>query len=215
MVIDVHSNYSQITQQEILNCRIAKNDIKSLTWENYWYITYQQALAWDVGHNNLAARGSGKRRRAFLSTVSGIGTSKESGNASNGRVGKVEAYELLQLDQRKRNIIPEDEKLPSYIWKELIQNPEDRKIWSQISSEGKKRIVQSIPKDEPTKNQHVMKALTREIMSEVFAAKISVGKPMNDGDTVQSSDASTFNKHDYIINKNWSKQGCKQLGEGI
>ena len=82
-----------------------------------------------------AATVSGKKRRVFLSTVSGVGTSKKSGNPSNGHVDKLEVYKLLQLDQRKQNVIPEDKKLPSYIWKKLIQNPEDRKIWTQISSE--------------------------------------------------------------------------------
>ena len=136
----------------------------------------------------MAGTGSGKRYWVFLSTVSDIGTGNKSGNIGNDHIGNLEVYKLLHLYQRKQNTILENQKLPSYIWKELIQNPEDRKIWTQNSSEGKRRIVQYISKDKSTKNQHVMKALTREIMTEIFIAEISTGIQLNNGDIVHSSD---------------------------
>ena len=119
MNIDGHSNFSHITKQEILNCRIPKNNTKSLKWENYWYIAYQKAFAWGVDHN-LAATGSGKKCRVFLSTVSHIGAGNKLGDTGDDHVGNLQAYKILQLDQRKQNAIPEDEKLPSYVLKELI-----------------------------------------------------------------------------------------------
>lgn len=48
-----------------------------------------------------------------------------------------------------------------------------------------------------------MKALTKEIMTKVFSAEISAGIQLNVGYTgsTHSSDASTFDEHDYVINK--------------
>ena len=88
MVIDRHSNYSQITQQEVLNYRIAKHNTKSPTWEIYWYIAFQKALARDVDHN-LAAMGSGRERWVLLNMVSDIGVGKELCDTGNDHFGNL------------------------------------------------------------------------------------------------------------------------------
>lgn len=100
--------------------------------------------------------GSRKDCKIYMGTIGeGEGVSDESSSGHRG----LQVNKLLQLDcqmQQNRNHIPEDELLLHYIWKDMIANPEDWKIWRQISSEGKKLIVASIPKNEPKSNRQVM-----------------------------------------------------------
>ena len=53
----------------------------------------------------------------------------------------------------------EEEILLSYLWKQLNDNPQDWKIWSQISSNGKKKIVKCIPSGEPKENIQIMQTV--------------------------------------------------------
>ena len=63
----------------------------------------------------------------------------------------ISVNKMSQL-QHRRGALTEEEKLLSYLWKQLNDNPQDCKIWSQVSSEGKKKIVKCIPPGEPQEN---------------------------------------------------------------
>lgn len=52
---------------------------------------------------------------------------------------------MTQLEQRRGAATPEEEKLPAYIWDELRNFKNDRKLWKQILSESKRKIISVIP----------------------------------------------------------------------
>ena len=111
----------------------------------------------------------------------------------------------MQLDrQKKQTTTPEDEGLPQFIWKELLQNPEDQKIWKQISSDGKKLIVASIPKDKSKTNFHVMKSVFINLVHTFIKdnnIEIAESDSDHDNSASSSSSRSTIDEHDYIINQ--------------
>ena len=73
------------------------------------------------------------------------------------------ANKMSQL-QRRRNALTEEEKLPSYLQKQLNANPQHWKFWSQISSEVKKKIVKCIPPDKPQGNLQVMQGVFQSLL---------------------------------------------------
>ena len=78
----------------------------------------------------MVALGSLRKHTAFVSTIGeGQGVSTDISEESNDGHCDIQAYKLLQLYcQKQQNIPPEDERIPHYIWKELLENPEDQKI---------------------------------------------------------------------------------------
>lgn len=98
---------------------------------------------------------------------------------------------MLEL-QCRRDALTEEKKLPSYLWKQLNANPQDWKFWSQISSEGKKKIVKCIPPGEPQGNLQVMQGVFQTLLHQMHKDESHDDEPMEDStdsnDTMDPND---------------------------
>lgn len=102
---------------------------------------------------------------------------------------------MLQLQQR-RNALTEEEKLPSYLWKQLNANPQDWNFWSQISSEGKKKIVKCIPPGESQGNPQVMQCMFQSLLHQMHKDENHDDEPME-----ASLDSNDTTNPDYLVNQ--------------
>lgn len=90
----------------------------------------------------------------------------------------------------------EEEKLPSHLWRQLNENPEDQKLWLQISSKGKRKIVKCIPSDEPQGNLQVMKHVFQLLLHQRHSEENRV-----EDQAEESTDSDDTREHNYYINQ--------------
>lgn len=102
---------------------------------------------------------------------------------------------MLQL-QRRMNALTEEEKLPSCICKQVNTNPLDWKFWSQISSEGEKKIVKCISPGESEDNLQVMQGVFQALLHQMHKDESHNDEAMED-----STDSNDTTDPYYLINQ--------------
>ena len=199
-VINSHESYENITETEELILTVNKEqtgeDGSEITFKHFWTLCIKKATKIDMRHNQVGPAKT--KRRMFNADVSAndsdypsdLPDDKEDNNDPPILVNK-----MSQL-QRRRGALTEEEKLPSYLWKQLNDNLQDWKFWLQISSDGKKKIVKCIPSSEPQENIQVMQTVFQSVLHQRYN-----DENQDEEQVEESSDSDDTRDHDYLINQ--------------
>ena len=199
-VINNRKSYENITETEELILTVNKEQTgdngSEITFKHFWELCIKKASKVDLRTNQVGP--SKTKRRVFHADVTDNDSEHPPDlpdDVEDDSNQPISINKMSQL-QRRRRALTEEEKLPSYLWKQLSEKPEDWKLWSQISSEGKKKIVKYIPSNEPQGNLHVMEHVFQSLVHQMYSDENQAEDQAED-----SADSDDTREHNYHINQ--------------
>lgn len=199
-VINTHESYKNITETEELILTINKEQTgkngSEITFEHFWELCIKKATKVDMHINQV----SPSRTKWRLCSTDITDNDYDHplilpDNTDDDNNQSISANKMLQL-QRRRSALTEEEKLLSYLWKQLNDNLGDWKFWSQISSNGKKKIVQCILPNEPQRNLQVMQGVFQSLLHQMHT-----DENQDEDQMEESTDSDDTMDPNYCINQ--------------